>query len=191
MKARGEQFLGQLWFDAEVKRRGISQRPDVVQAVAERRESIALDHWYDRHVRAAIDTSETALRAHYAKDPPRYGVAPHALIHHWVVPTRATADSLRAVLAGGTPWDSVCARFALTDREKEPCGHAFTIADDTPDSALVASLKALEPGGAYVRTEPGDGGFRVLQLIERKPLLIRPFEEVRTFVGRDLAAVQA
>jgi hypothetical protein len=191
VKARGEQFLGQLWFDAEVKRRGIAQRPDVVQAVADRRESIALDHWYDRHVRSAIDTSETALRGHYAKDPARFGVGAHALIHHWEVPKRATADSLVAALEAGTPWDSVCARFAPTPNEKEPCAHAFTIRDDASDSSLVANLKALEPGGAYVRTEPAGDSYRVVQLIERKPLQIRPFEEVRTFVARDLAAVQS
>ena len=192
VKARGEQFLGQMWFDAEVKRRRIAEDPEIVATMADKRESIALDHWYARHVRAAIDTSEAAMRAHYAKDPQRYAVGAHALIHHWVVEHRATADSLVAVLAAGTPWDSLCARFANEPSLKDPCGHVFTIAEDTPDSALVANLKALAPGRAYVRPEPGGApGFRVVQLVERKPMRLRPFEEARTFVGRDLAAVQA
>lgn len=189
VKARGEQFLGQMWFDQEIARRNVPARSAVVAALAERRESIALDHWYERHVRAAIDTSETALAAHYAKDPAPFGVPAHAMIHHWVVPAQATADSLVAALAAGTPWDSVCARFA--PGEREACGHAFSINDDTPDSLLVERLRELAPGQAYVRPEAAGSGFRVLQLIERKAARSRPFAEVRTLVGRDLVARQS
>lgn len=191
VKARSEQFLGQLWAEAEIARRGIAARPAVAAALAERRESVALDHWYERHVRAVIDTSDAARRAHYAKDPAKFGVQPHAMIHHLVVATKATADSLVAVLAAGTPWDSVCARFASLEREREACRHAFSIADDTPDSLLVARLRELAPGGAYVRPEPAGKVFRVVQLIERQPLRVRPFEEVRDLVARDLAAQQS
>jgi hypothetical protein len=192
VKARGEQFLGQMWFEQEVARRRIGERPEIVTAMAERREAIALDHWYARHVRAAIDTSESALRKHYAKDPKRYASTPHALVHHWVVNERPAADSLARALGAGAPWDSLCARFAPDAAQKEACRRIATIADDTPDSAIVANLKALAPGQAYVRPEPeGLPGFRVVQLVERKPLRVRPFEEVRVFVGRDLAAAQA
>ncbi|MEO6462387.1 MAG: peptidylprolyl isomerase, partial [Candidatus Eisenbacteria bacterium] len=191
VKARAEQFLGQMWFDREVARRGIAARPGVRSALAERREGVALDHWYERHVRGVIDTSETARRAHYTKDPAKFGVQPHAMIHHLVVPARATADSLVAVLLAGTPWDSVCARFSPGAREREACGHAFSIADDTTDSLLVTRLRELAPGGAYVRPEPAGNGFRVIQLIERNGLRIRPFEEVRDLVARDLAALQS
>jgi len=191
VKARGEQFLGQLWFDAEVRRRGVAERPGVRAALAERRESIALDHWYERHVRAAIDTSEAALRKHYAADLSRFGVSAHSIVKNWAVPTRATADSVVAVLAAGAPWDSLCARFGKSDPERESCNRTTSIADDAPDSALVANLKALSPGRAYVRDESAQGIFRVVLLVTHNPARIRPFEEARTFVARDLAGRQA
>jgi hypothetical protein len=191
VKARGEQFLGQIWFDAEVARRRIGTSPSVAAALAERRESIALDHWYDRHVRTAIDTSETKLRAHYAADPARYGTPAHALITHWPVARQAAGDSLVALLAAGMPWDSLCARVAQTDAEREGCGRTISIDDQAPDSALVARLKELAPGQAYVRSEPATNSFRVVRLVERNPARVRPFEEVRTYVGRDLAGRQA
>ena len=191
VKARGEQFLGQMWFDAEVVRRKIADQPAVRTALAERRESIALDHWYDRHVRAALDTSETALRAHYATDPARFGVAAHALVKNWAVPTQVTADSLVAAIAAGTPWDSLCAHFTSREQERSTCAQTTSIADDMPDTMLVTMLKLLAPGGAYVRVEPDGGVYRVIQLVARNPARIRPFEEARTFVARDLAGRQA
>lgn len=191
VKARGEQFLGQMWFDAEVAQRQIATRPAVKAALAERRESYALDHWYDRNVRAAIDTSEAALRAHYATDPARFGVAAHSVVRNWAVPAAATADSMVAAIAAGTPWDSLCARFARSEQERGSCMQTTSIADDAPDSALVARLKLLVPGGAYVRDESAQGIFRVVQLVVHNPARIRPFEEARTFVARDLAGRQA
>ncbi len=191
VKARSEQFLGQMWFEAEVPRRHVGSRPAVQTALAERREGVALDHWYARHVKAAIDTSETAMRAHYAKDPARFGVAAHSLVHTFTVPTSAIADSLVAAVAAGTPWDSLCGRNALNPQERENCMQSIPVADDAADSALVARLALLAPGGAFVRDESPRGGQRVVQLVARNPARIRPFEEARTFVARDLAEQQA
>ncbi len=191
VKARSEQFLGQMWFEAEVPRRHVGSRPTVQSALAERREGVALDHWYDRHVKAALDTSETALHAHYATDPARFGVAAHSMVRTFTVPTPTTADSLVAALAEGTPWDSLCARFGGGDQERGDCMQSIAVADDAPDSALVARLALVTPGGAYVRDESPRGGFRIIQLSARNPARIRPFEEARTFVARDLASQQA
>jgi hypothetical protein len=191
VKARGEQFLGQMWFDVEVARRAIASRPSLIAALAERRESIALDHWYDRHVRAAVDTSQAALAAHYAADPARFGVTAHANVVHWSVPTQAAADSIVRVLAGGTPWDSLCARLGADEREREICRRTLAIHDEAPDSATVARLKTLAPGEAYVRPEPESNSFRVVRLVERVPARVRPFAEVREFVARDWAGRQA
>ena len=191
VKARSEQFLGQIWFESEVPRRNVGARPAVQAALAERRESVALDHWYERHVRARVDTSESAMRAHYAKDPARFGVAAHALVRTFTVPTSATADSVVAALTAGTPWDSLCARFTGGGQERENCMQSIAIAADAPDSALVARLALLVPGGAYVRDETPQGGYRVVQLVTRNAARIRPFEEARTYVARDLASRQA
>lgn len=191
VKARGEQFLGQVWFDAEVARRDVVRRPAVVAALAERRESVALDHWYARHVRAAIDTSETALRAHYAADPSPYGVPAHSLVSQLVVPAQATADSIVRVLAAGAPWESLCTRFATAPYERESCGRTIAINDTGADSVLVARLAPLARGEAFARAESPDGAWRVIRLVDRVAARIRPFEEARSFVVRDLAGREA
>ncbi len=191
VQARGEQFLGQMWFDAEVERRGVTRRPAVVAVLAERRESVALDHWYARHVQAAIDTSETALRAHFDADPTPYAVGAHSILSHLPLPTQATADSAVGVLAAGVPWDSLCARLAASPRDAEGCRQTMSLQDDAPDTALVARLAALAPGEAFARVESPTGQSRVIRLVERVPARARTFEEARAFVARDVAALQA
>ena len=157
MKARSEQFLGQMWFDAEVKRRAIAELPSVRKALADRRESVALDHWYMRNVVAAIDTSDANLKAHFAKDPSRFGIQAHSTVRNWAVPGRATADSAVAAIAAGAPWDSLCARFTRRAEERRQCASPTPVADDSPDTVLVAELAKLAPGQAYVRDEAAQG----------------------------------
>jgi hypothetical protein len=96
-----------------------------------------------------------------------------------------------AAIAAGAPWDSLCARLSRSEQERANCVQTTSIADDAPDSALVARLKLLVPGGAYVRDESAQGIFRVVLLVAHNPARIRPFEEARTFVARDLAGRQA
>jgi len=76
----------------------------------------------------------------------------------------------------------------VTDASGE---EAIAVADDAPDSALVAQLAGVAPGAAYARDERPRGGFRVVQLVTRNATRVRPFEEARTYVARDLAAQQA
>jgi len=191
VKARSEQFLGQMWFDAEVKRRAIASQPSVQKALADRRESIALDHWYMRNVVAAIDTSDANLKAHFAKDPSRFGIQAHSTVRNWAVPGRATADSAVAAIAAGAPWDSLCARFARRPEERRQCASPTPIAEDSPDTVLVAELAKLAPGQAYVRDEAAQGIFRIVQLVARTPKGLRTFEEARPFVVRDFSRAEA
>lgn len=190
VRARGEQFLGQMWFDAEVTARNLAGHPAVRAALAQRRESIALDHWYARHVASAVDTSQATLRAAYDADPDRYAVRAHAVLSHLPVPTEATADSIVRALDTGTPWDSLCARYTTSSRAREACSTTTSIAADAPDSALVARLAAMAPGEAFARAEPG-GVARVIRLVEQVPTRRRSFEEARAFVVRDVQAQQA
>src|SRR4029079_4419165 len=68
VEARGQQFLGQMWFDREAERRGAANDPAVVEALANKREGVALDHYFAKHIAAKVDTSDTVLRAWYTKN---------------------------------------------------------------------------------------------------------------------------
>lgn len=192
VKARAEQFLGSAWFLAEATRRGLQKTPLVAQALAERHESFALDHYYARHIETATDTSEAKLRAYFDKDPERYAVNPHAIIRTMDAPTRAAADSLVDRLQSGTTWAALCAERYEEPRVRDTCDRPRGLADADRDTVLVADIRTLKPGGALVRTQMVSTGpsYMVYQLIDRVPHSLRSYEDSRTFVLRDLVRDQ-
>ncbi|MEP7027711.1 MAG: peptidylprolyl isomerase [Candidatus Eisenbacteria bacterium] len=195
VQARGEQFLGQIWFDRESDRMGIAVDPGVTLALARRRESVALDHYYAHHVQARIDTSETVLRARFARTPERYSVPAHALVNSLSAGDSAGAGSIVAEFRAGAPWDTLCARHLAAGSDPASCSQPAPLPDTFADTALVAAVRALAPGEVVAhRFDAGDGSpgaWMVLRLAERIPNRLRTFEEARAFAARDAAAEQS
>jgi hypothetical protein len=191
VKARGEQFLGQTWFEQEAVRRGTMNEPDLLAAIANRREGIALDHYFARHVQAKIDTSEAVLKPYFDAHKERYAVPGHALVANVVTPGQATADSLVEELTAGAPWDSICARHVPEGPTRDQCGSTSTLPDAYPDTALVRAVRKLKPGDILAQAlAPPNRGVVVLKMIEYVPFRMRPFDEGRVFAARDVAAEQ-
>ena len=190
---RGEQFLGQIWFDQEAARRNIPGDPAVVDAERARREGIALDHWFARHVAAKVDTSDAVLKAWFAKYKQRYAIKGQTVVTNVVAPSQATADSLVAELRAGSPWDSVCARHMPEGEMRKQCGSASSVADDFPDSALVKAIRKLKPGQVVAQPLTGRGApnVAVMKFVERIEPRVRSFAEARTFVVREVTADQS
>ncbi len=195
IQARGEQFLGQIWFDRESDRMGLLGDPDVVAALTNRREGIALDHYYANHVLAKIDTSETALRARFARTPERYAVPAHALVSSLAAADSAAADTIIAQLKAGTPWDSLCALRLPPGTDPASCTQPAPLPDTFADTALVGAVHTLQPGQViahrFVAGSASPSVWRVLRLVERIPHRLRTFEEGRAFAARDAAAEQS
>lgn len=191
VKARGEQFLGQTWFAQEAVRRGTMNDPDLVAAIANRREGFALDHYFARHVQAKIDTSEAVLKPYFEAHPDHYAVPGHSLVSNVVTPGQATADSLVLELKAGAPWDSICARHVPEGPSREQCGGTSTLPDSYADSALVRAVRRLKPGDILAQALAlPNRGVVVLKMIEYVPFRMRPFDEARVFVAREVAAEQ-
>ncbi len=192
VKARSEQFLGQMWFGQEALRQGFDRDPAVLEKLATQREGVALDHYFVRHVEAKIDTSDAVLKPFFQRNRDRYAVQGHSLVANVVTPGRATADSVLAELKAGASWDSVCARHVPAGPTRDQCGSTSTLPDAYPDSALVQAVLKLKPGDLLAQPLAGEsaGRYVVLRLVERVSYRPRTFEEVRTFVVREASAEQ-
>jgi hypothetical protein len=190
---RGEQFLGQIWFDQEALRRNIPQEPGVIEAARAKREGIALDHWFARHVSAKVDTSDAVLEAWFAKYKERYAIKGQTVVTNVVAPSQATADSLVAELRAGSPWDSVCARHMPDGPMRQQCGSASSLYDDYPDSGLVVAARKLTAGEVVAQplSGPGAPSVAVMKFVERIEPRARSFAESRTFVVREVTADQS
>jgi len=195
VQARGEQFLGQIWFDRESERQDILANPRLAAQLASRRESIALDHYYARHVLAKIDTSETAIRADYAKHAENYAIAAHSQILILPAADSASADTIRLQLAAGAAWDSLCVQRAPPGADPANCSRQQSLPDDFVDSSLVAGVKGLAPGQTtalrFLTGNGSESGWMVVRMVERVPHRPRTYEEARAFALRTTTAEQS
>ena len=191
VEMRGEQFLGQMWFDQEAARRNVAAEPAVIEAAAARRESIALDHWFARHVSAKVDTSDAVLKTWYAKYKGRYAIKGQSVVTNVVAPSQATADSLVAELRAGSPWDSVCARHMPEGPMRQQCGSASSVYDDYPDSALVKVVRRLKKDEIVAQPLAQPPNVAVMKMVERVEPRERSFAESRTFVVREVTSDQS
>ncbi len=192
----GSLILGQQWLDRVTEQPRIQNDPQALAAIAERRESIALDHYYARHVQSQVDTTEATLRARYARTPDAYALPAQWIITRMTFATQAAADSAQQALAKGTPWDSICARaFASGDERRGDCANELQLPDPYPDTLFAAVLQGLKPGESSVlpmpETKPGDERRLLLRLVRHQERKYQPFEAARGFVVRDVEQDQA
>jgi hypothetical protein len=188
VEARGEQFLGSMWFDQEAARRGLETDPAVLDAARSRRESVALDHYFARHVAARVDTSDATLEAWFARNQARYAIAGHSVVTNLVAPNKASADSIYAEIKRGDAWEAVCERHVPAGAPMlAECGKPATIFDDHADTLLVRAVKKLAPGELIEHPlAPSNESYVVLKMIERVEPRARSFAEARTFVVREV-----
>lgn len=195
LKLDGDRILGEMWVDRACQDPSIQSEPAVLQAVADRRESMALDRYYARHIVARADTSDTVLRALYQRAPEAYALPAHWTVKRVGYPTAAAADSAQRALASGVPWDSLCARATAfgDDAAARDCQAQFDLNDPYPDSSFGAVLATLKPGEGRVVPLPqtaADDPRRLLVLVvahvDRR---FQSFEEARAYVKRN--AVEA
>jgi len=195
VQARGEQFLGQIWFDREAGRQDILADPRLAAQLASRRESIALDHYYARHVLAKIDTSETAIRAEFAQHAESYAIRANSQVLILPAADSASADSIVKQLARGAAWDSVCVQHAPPGSDPANYARQQSLPDDFADSSLVASVKVLAPGQTtalrFLTGNGSDKAWMVVRMVERVPHRLRTYEEARGFAVRTVASNQS
>ena len=182
-----------MWFEAEVAQRRVADRPGVRGALAERRESY--------RARSLVRPSRARRDRHQrgrAARPLRHAIRRASA---WLRTRWCEAWSCRRARPRTRPWRRSrparrgirCATgFVGNERDLASCRQ--TVSDRRRRARLGAGR---QPRGAGAR--PGVRARRVctwassasIQLVERNAARIRPFEEARTFVARDLAGRQA
>jgi len=192
LKIYAQEMLGETWVDRACADPRVQNDPLVVAAVNDRRESMALDRYYDKHITARADTSEATLRARYRKSPSTYSAPAHWIITRMSTPSQAAGDSVQRALADGAPWDSICARRLRGSEEGviKDCENELQLPDPYPDTIFAAVLTGLKPGEAAVlpipQTTASDERRLVVRLVWHKDRRYQSFEEARPFILRDV-----
>ncbi len=158
---------------------GITEDSSFARAYTEARNRAVFEEWYAREVTAKAEPSEKEVQARYRRDKATKYTTPEK-VHGWqiVVDTRAQADSLRAALLSDTTlvWDSVAAEYS-TAPDRERGGDMGLFARGVQQKAVEATAFRLKPGQISKPVQTDDG-FVLLRITEKKPRVVKPYEDV-------------
>jgi hypothetical protein len=162
----------------DAARRRLVERPDIAQALAGRREYIAVTHLVAREVYAKIATDSVTLERHYREHADDWSLPLRIRLIRLVLADRAAAVQMRLRLANAAEAESLAERGARA-------GAAYrSIVSAESDSLLFAH--ALAAGsGAVVGPDSVRNGWAVARVSEMLPARRRSYAEARQLVYHD------
>jgi hypothetical protein len=162
----------------EADRQRLAERPDIAQALAARREFIAVTHVVEREVYAKIPMDSLTLERHYHERIDDWSLPLRARLIRLVLGERAAGVRMRLQLADGAAAESLAARGARAGAD-----YRLVVSAET-DSALFA--RSLAAGtGAVLGPDSTRGGWAVTRVTEILPARRRTFGEAHALVAHD------
>jgi hypothetical protein len=160
------------------ERRRLAERPDIAQALAARREFVAVSHLVAREVYARIPTDSVTLERHYRAHIDDWSLPVRVRLIRLVLADRAAGMKMRFTLVDEAAAETLAARGARSGAEYR------VIVTAASDSALFA--RALEAGtSAVLGPDSVRNGWAVARVTEIVPPRHRTFVEARALVHHD------
>jgi len=165
--------------------------------VAEKR---VLEYWVVSAEKAGkkVDISAEALRQHYEKNKDTlYRVSPRVKVRHILLSAdtddaRVRADEIHAQIAADPSVFADLARQYSADKDTAEVGGVRDFfAKGTYDAAFEKAAFRLQHHHELAPVVKTDKGFEIIQLVERIPAAVKPFEDVKDEIEATLRAKKA
>lgn len=188
-------YIYRVW-GAQAQAQGLDKDPEVAAALRVTRDKVLADAWTARMARQNALTDEAALemaRTVYRAKPERFKQpeqvhARHILIQGDTPEARAQAEKLLADLKGGADFAQLAQEHSA-DKSNAPKGGDlgfFGRGRMVPEFEEAAF--ALQKKGELSDVVKTQFGYHLIQLDERRPESIRPFDEVRDAMVKEVRA---
>ncbi len=194
-----QQFLDRLieervWL-LGARKHGVSARPDVRRQMEQAERDLLIRTYVNELMAANPPPSDSEAHAYYDAHPSDYRIAATVTLSHVLLASERDARRVHQWAKGGQDWRKLAARYSADSVTKGNGGALGTVTREGnfaaigPQPALAESALALGTragpgaiGGPY-RT---DRGWHVLKVDIVKPETVRPFEQVRGAILRQL-----
>jgi peptidyl-prolyl cis-trans isomerase C len=166
----------------EARRRGVDRRAEVRSRLDGARKTIVLEALLREVAEGAPGLSEEALRRHYEENRESFEVGERVLVRHILFSDPSEAESAARRAEKGEPFERLM-------REAEEAGYkagdlGFVEKGDVDKDFEEAAFDA--PTGSVAGPVRTIYGYHLLQVLERRPAGLQPFEEVREKIAADL-----
>ena len=188
-------YIYRVW-GAQAQAQGLDKDPEVATALRITRDKVLADAWTARMARqhaltdkAAQEMAQTIYRAKPERfKRPEQVQARHILIKSDTPEARAQADKLLAALKGGADFAQLAKEHSIDKSNADKGGDLGFFGKGRMVPEFEEAAFALQKKGDLSDVVQTQFGYHLIQLEGRRPESIRPFEEVRDELVREVRA---
>jgi len=167
----------------EALRRGLDRRDEVRARFEQARKSILLEALLRETAESAPGLSDEVLRNHYEENKARYEEGERIRVRHILFKNEEQAEKMARRAKKGEPFEQLMQEAEAADGKTADLGLIERGAFDkefedaafgAPENSIVGPVKTIY-------------GYHVLQVQEKRPAGLPPFEEVREKIAAELA----
>lgn len=174
-------------FAAQAERKGLAKNPQVQRALSTAREAIMAEVQAQRVTDAGkpdIMAVDKLAREIYKAEPQRFEVpaqtrARHILIKGTEAESRTQAEKLWAELKAGGNFEELAKAHSADPGSAAKGGDLGFFGKGKMVKPFEEAVDALQQPGDVSGVVQSNFGFHIIRLEERKPVSVKPFEEVR------------
>lgn len=172
-------------------RHGVAERPEVRQQLEQQRRDLLVRTYLNEVMAAHAAPSDSEARAYYEEHRSEYKTPAGVTVRHIMTKTEAEAKRVLQWAKGKQKWDDLAKRFSVDSTTRMNGGNLGSVTPEGnfpslgPQPALAQAAFALPEGqiGGPIKT---DRGWHVLKVENKREEGVRPFEQVRQMIARQL-----
>lgn len=177
---------------ADAKANGVPDRDAVQRQLEQQRRDLIIRTWVNEVMASNPAPSDSEARVYYDEHQSEYQMQASVTLRH--LQTKTEAEAKRALMqarAKGANWDELVKKLSADTLTRGNGGSLGTVTKDGAFAALGAqpalaesamSLGEGKLGGPYKT----DRGWHVIKVESVRPESVRPFEQVRSFIMRQI-----
>jgi len=166
----------------EALRRGVDRRPEVRGRLGQARRSILLEALLREVAEKAPGLSEEAMRKHYEENRENYEAGERARIRQILFRDRALAEDAARKAKAGESFEQLMRAAEAAGEKASDLG--FVERGETDKEFEAAAFAA--PANSVIGPVRTVYGFHLLQVLQKEPAGLKPFEEVREEIAGEL-----
>jgi parvulin-like peptidyl-prolyl isomerase len=176
--------------DAEAS--GVAKRPDIVRQLAQQRRDLLIRTRINELLAANPAPGDSEAKAYYDENPGEFRTPASVGLRHIQLKTEADARKvLGLALAKGADWNKLVTTWTGDTLSRSNGGNLGTVTREGSFASLGAQPALAESAMALGDGKIGgpyhtDRGWHVIKVDSNKPEGTRPFEQVRSFIVRQL-----
>jgi peptidyl-prolyl cis-trans isomerase C len=181
-----------VWLTQALKA-GVDDRPTVKQQLEQQRRDLLIRTYLNELMATSPQVGDPEARAYYAEHQSEYKVPATVGVRHIQTKTENEAKRVKGWAKAGQDWNGLVKKYSADTLTRTNGGNLGTLTRDGAfgtlgmQPALTESAFAL-PEGAIGGPYKTDRGWHVLRVDQVKPETVRPFEQVKPMIARQLGS---